>query len=88
MDLLSNYTGIVSDSRELVCYGSGFELFRRTFANVVEMVEVGRILRWNGERLVEHVAYNRPMELYGLYPPMVLIPRNGETPEWGQHTVT
>ena len=67
VDLLANFAGMVSDSRKLVSYGSRFEMFRRTLANVVgRMVERGRIPYDNAERLVEHVAYNRPKELYGL----------------------
>ncbi|MCG1003177.1 MULTISPECIES: glucuronate isomerase [Halobacterium] len=67
VDLLANHAGMVSDSRKLVSYGSRFEMFRRSLANVVgEMVERGRMPRENAERLVEHVAYDRPKELYGL----------------------
>ncbi len=66
-DLLANHAGMVSDSRKLVSYGSRFEMFRRTLADVVgEMVERGRIPYDNAERLVEYVAYDRPKELYGL----------------------
>lgn len=67
VDLLANYAGMVSDSRKLVSYGSRFELFRRTLASVVgEMVERGRIPYDNAERLLKHVAYDRPKQLYGL----------------------
>ena len=67
VDLLANYAGMVSDSRKLVSYGSRFEMFRRTLANVVgEMVDQGRIPYDNARRLVEHVAYERPKALYGL----------------------
>lgn len=67
VDLLANYAGMVSDSRKIVSYGSRFEMFRRTLANVVgEMVERGRIPHTNAERLVEYVAYHRPKSLYGL----------------------
>ncbi|MUV59347.1 glucuronate isomerase [Halobacterium sp. CBA1126] len=67
VDLLANHAGMVSDSRKLVSYGSRFEMFRRTLADVVgQMVDRGRIPYENAERLVEHVAYDRPKELYGL----------------------
>lgn len=67
VDLLANHAGMVSDSRKLVSYGSRFEMFRRTLASTVgEMVERGRIPRANAERLVRHVAYRRPKDLYGL----------------------
>ncbi|MCU4802658.1 glucuronate isomerase [Halobacteria archaeon HArc-gm2] len=66
VDLLANHAGMVSDSRKLVSYGSRFEMFRRTLANVVgRMVERGQIPEGNAERLVRHVAYDRPRELYG-----------------------
>ncbi|MFC4551155.1 MULTISPECIES: glucuronate isomerase [Halorussus] len=66
VDLLSNFAGMVSDSRKLVSYGSRFEMFRRTLANVVgRMVERGQMPYDHAERLVEHVAYDRPKELYG-----------------------
>lgn len=67
VDLLANYAGMVSDSRKVVSYGSRFEMFRRTLATIVgDLVETGRIPSKNAERLVEHVAYDRPKELYGL----------------------
>ncbi|ESP87110.1 glucuronate isomerase [Candidatus Halobonum tyrrellensis] len=67
VDLLANHAGMVSDSRKLVSYGSRFEMFRRTLANLVgRMVDRGRVPYDNAERLVEHVAYDRPKELYGL----------------------
>ncbi len=66
VDLLANHAGMVSDSRKLVSYGSRFEMFRRVLANVVgRMVDRGQIPEDNAERLVEHVAYERPKELYG-----------------------
>jgi glucuronate isomerase len=67
VDLLANSAGMVSDSRKIVSYGSRFEMFRRTLATVVSgMVERGQIPFENARRLVEHVAYDRPKELYGL----------------------
>ena len=67
VDLLANHAGMVSDSRKLVSYGSRFEMFRRTLANEVgRMVDRGRVPYDNAERLVEHVAYDRPKRLYGL----------------------
>lgn len=65
-DLLANFAGMVSDSRKLVSYGSRFEMFRRTLANVVgTMVERGQLPMANAERLVTHVAYDRPKDVYG-----------------------
>ena len=40
VDLLANHGGMVSDSRKLVSYGTRFEVFQRSLANVVgKMVE-------------------------------------------------
>jgi glucuronate isomerase len=67
VDLLANYAGMVSDSRKLVSYGSRFELFRRTLANVLgHMVDRGQVPMSTAGALAEHVAYDRPKELYGL----------------------
>ncbi|MFB6152525.1 MAG: glucuronate isomerase [Haloarculaceae archaeon] len=66
VDLLANYAGMVSDSRKLVSYGSRFEMFRRSLANAVgDMVERGRMPESEARSLVEHVAYDRPKELFG-----------------------
>ncbi|WP_136687390.1 glucuronate isomerase [Halorhabdus amylolytica] len=66
VDLLSNYAGMVSDSRKLVSYGSRFEMFRRSLANAVgDMVERGQIPEPEAHDLVEHMAYDRPKELFG-----------------------
>lgn len=66
VDLLANYAGMVSDSRKIFSYGSRFEMFRRTLANTVgRMVERGQIPFENAQRIVDHMAYERPKELYG-----------------------
>ena len=66
VDLLANHAGMVSDSRKLLSFDSRFEMFRRTLANVVgRKVERGQIPLDVAEDLVEHVAYERPKELYG-----------------------
>ncbi|NUB93778.1 glucuronate isomerase [Haloterrigena sp. SYSU A121-1] len=66
VDLLSNHAGMVSDSRKLISYGSRFEMFRRTLANVVgEMVDRERVPMAHAEHLVRHLAYDRPKSLYG-----------------------
>lgn len=67
VDLLMNHAGMVSDSRKIVSYGSRFEMFRRVLASTVgRMVENGRIPYENAERIVHHLAYERPKELYGV----------------------
>ncbi|ELZ24177.1 glucuronate isomerase [Halosimplex carlsbadense 2-9-1] len=66
VDLLANHAGMVSDSRKLLSFDSRFEMFRRTLANVVgKKVERGQIPLDVAEDLVDHVAYERPKELYG-----------------------
>ncbi|MFB6141482.1 MAG: glucuronate isomerase [Halosimplex sp.] len=66
VDLLANHAGMVSDSRKLLSFDSRFEMFRRTLANVVgRKVERGQMPLDVAEDLVDHVAYERPKELYG-----------------------
>lgn len=65
VDLLSNFAGMVSDSRKLVSFGSRFEMFRRSLANVIgKMVEKGRIPEDEGVDLARYVSWNRPNELF------------------------
>lgn len=66
VDLLANHAGMVSDSRKLLSYGSRFEMFRRSLANVVgSHVERGRMPMETARDLVEHVAHDRPRDLFG-----------------------
>ncbi|WP_247004401.1 glucuronate isomerase [Halosolutus gelatinilyticus] len=66
VDLLSNHAGMVSDSRKLLSYGSRFEMFRRSLANVVgRQVARGQLSMAVAADLVRHVAYDRPKRLYG-----------------------
>ncbi len=66
VELLSQHAGMVSDSRKLLSYGSRFEMFRRTLANVVgKQVERGQVPMDVAQDLVERLAYDRPNELYG-----------------------
>ena len=66
VELLANAPGMVSDSRKLLSYGSRFEMFRRTLANVVgTQVKRGRMPMGVARDLVTDVAYDRPRELYG-----------------------
>lgn len=65
VDLLSNYGGMVSDSRKLVSYESRFEMFRRSLANAIGgMVERGQMPKSAARSLVSHVAYDRPKALF------------------------
>jgi glucuronate isomerase len=66
VDLLANHAGMVSDSRKLLSYDSRFEMFRRSLANVVGgQVERGRMPGDVAQDLVEHVAFDRPRNLFG-----------------------
>ena len=66
VDLLANHAGMVSDSRKLPSFGSRFEVFRRTLADLLgRYVERGRMPMAVARDLAEHVAYDRPTELYG-----------------------
>lgn len=66
VDTLWTHAGMVSDSRKLLSYGSRFEVFRRSLANVVgRAVERGQLPMDRAHEIVEHVAYDRPRELYG-----------------------
>jgi len=65
VDVLSNYAGMVSDSRKLISFDSRFEMFRRSLANTVgRMVERGQIPEDVAEDLVQRVAYDRPKALW------------------------
>jgi len=67
VDLLANHAGMVSDSRKLLSFDSRFEMFRRSLANVVgRQVDRGQVPAAVAGDLVEHVAYDRPKELYGV----------------------
>ena len=66
VDTLANHAGMVSDSRKVLSYGSRFEMFRRSLANVVgRQVERGQLPMAVAEDLVDHLAYDRPKTLYG-----------------------
>ena len=67
VDLLANHAGMVSDSRKLLSFDSRFEMFRRSLANAVgRQVDRGQVPHDVAGDLVEHVAYDRPKELYGV----------------------
>lgn len=65
VDLLSNFAGMVSDSRKLLSFGSRFEMFRRSLANVIgDLVEAGRVLEEVGTDLARYISWDRPKELF------------------------
>lgn len=64
--LLSNFAGMVSDSRKLISFGSRFEVFRRVLADVIgELVEKGQIPEDVGVELAGLVSWRRPKKLFG-----------------------
>jgi glucuronate isomerase len=66
IDLLVNFAGMVSDSRKLISYGSRNEMFRRVLCDVIgRMVDLGQVPLHLAERLVTHLCYERPKELFG-----------------------
>jgi len=66
VDVLTNLAGMVSDSRKLLSYGSRNEMFRRVLCDVVgTMVELGQAPPHLAEKLVRHLSYTRPKELFG-----------------------
>ena len=67
MDLLSNFAGMVSDSRKLLSYGSRFEMFRRILSGVLgKMVEDGQMPQEIAETLAVKMAYSEPKKFFGL----------------------
>ena len=67
VDLLSNFAGMVSDSRKILSYGSRFEMFRRVLSDVLgTMVVRGQIPYKLAERLAERVCYSGPKEFFNI----------------------
>lgn len=67
VDLLSNFAGMVSDSRKILSYGSRFEMFRRILCDVIsEFVLRGQIPMDDAKALVRRMAYSGPKEFFNL----------------------
>lgn len=65
VDLLSNFAGMVTDSRKLMSYGSRTEMFRRILCDVAgEMVDRGQIPFKEALELCNELCYFRPKELF------------------------
>ncbi|WP_255565304.1 glucuronate isomerase [Saliphagus sp. LR7] len=65
VSLLANSPGMVSDSRKLLSYGSRFEMFRRSLANVLgRQVSRGQVPMEIARDVASEVAYDRPREVY------------------------
>jgi len=65
VDLLSNFAGMVTDSRKIMSFQSRTEMFRRSLSNVVgKMVKKGQVPGKVAHELARRVAYERPKELF------------------------
>jgi len=65
VDVLSNYAGMVTDSRKLFSFQSRTEVFRRVLSDVLgEMVAAGRVPFEVATETAKRVAYLRPKELF------------------------
>jgi glucuronate isomerase len=65
VDLLSCLTGMVTDSRKLLSFGSRTEMFRRVLASVLgEMVEKGQAPEDPAHELAASLSYHRPLNLF------------------------
>jgi glucuronate isomerase len=66
-DTLSNFAGMVSDSRKLLSYGSRFEMFRRVMSDVLgSMVERGQMPDEIAFNLAERMAYSGTKKFWNL----------------------
>ena len=66
-DTLSNFAGMVSDSRKLLSYGSRFEMFRRVMSDVLgNMVERGQMPEDIAMDLAERMAYSGTKKFWNL----------------------
>ena len=67
VDVLSNMSGMVSDSRKIMSYSSRHEMFRRTMCRTIgAMVDRGQMPFDVAGQLAVNLAYNRPKSLFGL----------------------
>ncbi|MCQ2378364.1 MAG: glucuronate isomerase [Victivallaceae bacterium] len=67
VDTLSNFAGMVSDSRKLLSYGSRFEMFRRVLCDVLgNLVERGQAPLECVETLCEKIAYSGVKKFWNL----------------------
>lgn len=65
VDVLNNLTGMVTDSRKLLSFGSRTEMYRRVLCNVIGgMIERGQIPEAPAVSLVKSLSYDRPKTLF------------------------
>lgn len=66
IDLFSNMTGMVSDSRKILSYGSRFDVYRRTLAGVLgDQADRGQMSLKTAKMLAKRLSYDRPREFFG-----------------------
>lgn len=66
VDVLSNFAGMVTDSRKIMSYASRTEMFRRILSDVLgAMVEKGQIPVDLATNVAKHVCYAGPKEFFG-----------------------
>lgn len=67
VDLLSAFTGMVSDSRKITSYGSRFEVFRRVLADVLGvMADRGQAPEKLLIRTAIQICYDGPKQFFDL----------------------
>ena len=65
VDLLSRFTGMVTDSRKLMSFGSRTEMFRRVLSNVLgKMVERGQMTMNLAKRIAFDASYGNLKQLF------------------------
>ncbi len=66
IDLFSNMTGMVSDSRKILSYGSRFDVYRRTLAGVLgDQADRGQMSLATAKKLAKRLTYDRPKAFFG-----------------------
>ena len=67
VDLLNNCSGMVSDSRKLLSYGSRHEMFRRVLADVLgSMAELGQAPEEILQALAVRLCYEQPRSFFNI----------------------
>jgi glucuronate isomerase len=65
VDVLTNFAGMVTDSRKILSYGSRTEMFRRVLSDVLgAMVEKGQIPEDLAIRAAKIVCYDGPKKFF------------------------
>lgn len=65
VDVLTNFAGMVTDSRKILSYGSRTEMFRRVLSDVLgSMVEKGQIPDELASRAAKYICYEGPKKFF------------------------